>query len=124
MGDVSCHGGAAVSDDLKSAENTKPCAYCGSTISAKAVLCPVCKSYQSAWKTNVVYIAGIVGLITLIGSAITYIISALPNIHKILFWHDEIKAWKFSTFYDANFTSVVSNIGDGPVILSQIEVFY
>jgi hypothetical protein len=72
-----------VSDDTESVENTKPCAYCGSTMSASAILCPVCKSYQSVWRTAVVYVAGIAGLIGLIGSAIAYVITELPTIYRV-----------------------------------------
>lgn len=96
----SSYGGCAlrretVLDDLRSVENPKPCAYCGSPITVKAILCPVCKSYQSPWRTALIYIAGIAGLIGIMGSAFAYIISEVPSIHKIIAWHDDIKIWNF-----------------------------
>lgn len=115
-----------MSDNPTSEENTKPCAYCGSMMSATATLCPVCKSYQSVWRTAVVYVAGIAGLIGLIGSAIAYIIGELPTIHKVIAWQDRVQLWDFRSVINSldDFNIAISNIGDGPVILSSIIVYY
>jgi hypothetical protein len=113
-----------VSDEVATVENTKPCAYCGSSISVRASLCPVCKSYQSSWRNVVIYIAGIAGLIGLLGSAAVYIISEVPNISKVLMWHDQIKLWEFSARYHPNFSLNLSNVGDGPIIVSTILIYW
>jgi hypothetical protein len=113
-----------MSDDLKAGGNTKPCAYCGSTMSATAILCPVCKSYQSSWRTFVVYVAGIAGLLGLIGSASVYIISEVPNIYRVLAWRDQIKIWEFRALDYEDFEIFASNTGDGPVVLSSLIIYY
>ncbi|MGA8596990.1 MAG: hypothetical protein WB676_19945, partial [Bryobacteraceae bacterium] len=74
--------------------------------------------------TAVVYIAGIAGLIGLLGSAAAYIISETPNIYKLLMWNDEIKIWEFSARYYPNYTLSLSNVGDGPIIISTILLFW
>jgi hypothetical protein len=80
-------------DDNKSTGSTKPCAYCGSPMSIKASLCPVCRSYQSAWRTAIIYVAGIAGLISLVASAGAFIIGKIPDLYKQLAWKDQVKVF-------------------------------
>jgi hypothetical protein len=95
-------------------------------MSATAILCPVCKSYKSSWRTAVVYVAGIAGLIGLLGSAGAYIINQIPNIYKIIAWEDKIKIWEFTAneHVAGDFTISASNVGDGPIILSSVILYY
>jgi RNA polymerase subunit RPABC4/transcription elongation factor Spt4 len=109
-------------DDLKPAENTKTCVYCGSSMSVGARLCPICGSYQSAWRSAVIYVAGITGLISLIASAFTFTISKIPDLRKMFNWTDHVTVWNFDTGLYPNFSITLSNTGDGPVIVSQIFV--
>lgn len=113
-----------MSNDSASVKNTKPCAYCGSPILISATLCPICKAYQSKLRNVVLYIAGIAGLIGLLGSAFVYIVSEIPNIYKILMWRDQIKLWEFSARYYPNFSLSLSNVGDGPIIVSSILIYW
>ena len=100
-----------MSGNAEPAENTKRCAYCGSPIYVEAILCPVCKSYQSSWRTAVVYIAGIAGLLGLIGSAAVFIINALPNVYKVVAWRDQVKIWHFEAGISPHFGVTMSNTG-------------
>jgi hypothetical protein len=114
-----------MSEELKSPENsTKPCIYCGSSIPLSAKLCSVCKSYQSKLRNNLVYFAGIAGLISLLGSAFVYIVSELPNLRKVIAWHDQVKIGSFGATDTRNFSIAATNIGDGAVILVSIEVYF
>jgi hypothetical protein len=104
-----------MSEELKSAENTtKACIYCGSAIPLSAKLCPVCKSYQSRLRNNLVYVAGIAGLIGLLGSAFAYVVSELPSVRKVIAWHDEVKVEEFEGFDTKNFSISATNTGDVP----------
>ena len=78
--------------------------------------------YQSAWRTAVLYVAGIAGLIGLVGSAMVFVISNLPEVYKILAWKDRIKIWQFNS-QSQNFHTIISNTGDGPVIVSAIVLY-
>jgi hypothetical protein len=104
-------------------DSTKPCAYCGSPIPRSAILCSVCKSYQSTWRNNFAYWAGFAGLIGLLGSAVAYIISELPSLRKVIAWNDELQVVEFGATDTRNFTVSANNVGDGTVILSSIVIF-
>jgi hypothetical protein len=68
--------------------------------------------------------AGVAGLLGLIGSAIVYTIGELPTVYKVLAWTDRIKVWAFETSTYPNYGVAISNIGDGPIILSHISLYY
>jgi hypothetical protein len=91
-------------------------------MSVGARLCPVCRSYQSAWRTTVIYVAGIAGLISLVASAVTFIVGKIPDVYKMFNWRDQVTVWSFDTGLYPNFSITLSNTGDGPVIASQIFV--
>ncbi len=111
-----------MADDLKASENTKLCVYCGSSMSFGASLCPVCRSYQSAWRTTLIYVAGIAGLISLVASAATFIVGKIPDLYRLFNWRDQVTVWRFDTGLYPKFSITLSNTGDGPVIVSQIFV--
>ena len=109
-----------MSENSKSSRGTKPCSYCGSPMSAEAKLCPVCRSYQSAWRTTVIYMAGIAGLISLVGSAGAFIVGEVPDLWRVLAWKDQVKVFDFETGLYPSFSVSLSNVGDGTVMVSQI----
>lgn len=111
-----------MADVLKSRENTKLCVYCGSSMSVAARLCPVCRSYQSAWRATVIYVAGITGLISLVASACTFVIGKVPDLRKMFNWRDQVTVWSFDTGLYPDFSATLSNTGDGKIIVSQIFV--
>lgn len=108
--------------DPKSSDPTKPCVYCGSSMSVGARLSPVCRSYQSPWRTAVTYIAGIAGLLSLLASALIFVVGKAPDVYKLLHWNDQVLVWSFDTGLYPDFSLTLSNTGDGPVIVSQIFV--
>jgi ribosomal protein L40E len=55
------HGGSA---DIMT--STKSCSYCGSEIPIRATVCPVCKYQQTRWRNNLLFVAGLAGLIALL----------------------------------------------------------
>jgi hypothetical protein len=68
-------------------------------------------------------LAGLVGLIGLLGSAFAYIITEVPELRKVLFWHDEVKIAQFQASVPRfHFAVTASNIGDGNIILMSIIV--
>ncbi len=46
----------------------------------------------------------------------------MPDIYKIVFWKDQIKVFDFETGLYPEFTISLANVGDGPVMISQIFV--
>jgi hypothetical protein len=62
------------------------------------------------------------GLIGLVGSAMVFVVSNLPEVYKILAWKDRIKIWQFDS-QSQNFHTIISNTGDGPVIVSAIVLY-
>ena len=105
------HGSEVTSDQPPTEEETKPCAYCGSAISKRASICPVCKSYQSAFRNVLLYLAGVAGLIGLVGSAFAFIVSDIPNMSKALAWKDQVKVWDFHGQFRPDFEAAISNMG-------------
>jgi hypothetical protein len=111
-----------MSDRSESLGDTRPCAYCGSPISIKAKLCPVCRSYQSGWRAGIIYIAGIAGLVSLVASAGAFVIGKLPELRKDLFWTDQVKVLEFESGLYPDYDVTLSNVGDGAVFVSKISV--
>jgi hypothetical protein len=58
----------------------------------------------------------------LVGSAMVFVVSNLPEVYKILAWKDRIQIWQFDS-QSKNFHTIISNTGDGPVIVSAIVVY-
>jgi hypothetical protein len=59
------------------AAETKPCISCGAALNRSARVCTVCKEYQEGWRNEFKYWAGVAGLLTLVGSGITFSWSAI-----------------------------------------------
>jgi len=109
-------------DGFKSPSSTKACAYCSSSIPIEAKLCPTCRSYQSPWRSAIIYAAGIAGLLSLVGSAGAFIMGKIPDLYKMIAWRDKVKVFDFETGLYPEFTVSLSNIGDGQIMVSQIFI--
>jgi hypothetical protein len=105
-------------------EQAVQCIYCRSQIDSKALLCPVCRSYQSGWRNSMVYLAGLAGLLGLLGTAGVFVASKIPDLYKMMAWTDTVRVWDFESGLYPIFGAKISNVGDGPVLLSKILVRY
>jgi len=94
------------------------CVACKSEIFAGASICPICKSYQSRWKRIVYYCATIAGLITVVFSLLTYMLSTLPEVYKRFFWRDLVEV----TAFDSKGKITIHNSGDGKVFVSHLSL--
>jgi hypothetical protein len=66
----------------------RPCSFCGELIAAGAVLCPKCNSYQRPWRNELKYWSGVVGLVTLVVSGLTFSLDAGRAIYQDMFSSD------------------------------------
>jgi hypothetical protein len=102
----------------ESATHTRTlCVVCKSEICVDAVMCPICKSYQSRWKNRLYYCASIAGIITVVISLLTYVVSTWPEVKKRLFWRDSVEV----TAFDSRGKIIIHNSGDGKVFVSHLS---
>lgn len=97
---------------------TTPCIECFSDIPATARLCVHCDSYQSRWKNRLRYLSTIAGIVTGIGAALVYIVTAAPEIRRALAWSDSVEVLHFTTRKGVS----ILNVGDGAVFVSDISI--
>jgi hypothetical protein len=102
----------------------KNCHYCGSEIAESAVICPACKYHQSTWRNLVLFFAGITGFITLMVSGFTFIADRATELYKNMTWKDDVRVVSLTTALSPNFSVVISNVGSGPVFVSDIVVHW
>jgi hypothetical protein len=101
--------------------DTKSCSYCGSEIPIRAAVCPVCKYQQTRWRNNLLFVAGLAGLITLFVSGLAFTVDRLSLAYKSLVWQDRINVLQFHAVGE-HFDYVIANSGDGPIFVSEIEI--
>lgn len=94
------------------------CVMCKSQIAAGAVICPICKNYQSAWKRKLHYCATMAGIVTVVISLLTYVASTWPEIRKSLLWRDAVEITAFAS----KNSIVLHNSGDGRVFVSHLSL--
>jgi hypothetical protein len=104
----------------KNYQSSNRCQSCGSPIPPDAATCYVCKSNQKAWKNWVVYIGGIAAFLAVLSSGIVYFSSNLTEAIRTFTWKDEVKIGYFTNAG----TTLFSNVGDGDVFLSDIDVYW
>jgi hypothetical protein len=104
--------------------DTKLCRYCASEIAAQAIQCPVCKNYQSAWRNNLLFSAGIAGFVTLAASAIGFTLHQIAETSKQVLWREELNVLELETGPTPYLRTVLSNSGDGPVLATEIIVYW
>jgi hypothetical protein len=103
--------------------NEKSCSYCGSQIPAGATVCSVCKYHQNRWRNNLLFAAGLAGLVGLFGSALTFTIGTSLQLYKSLKWTDRATVLKLRSV--GLFTElVIANSGDGPIFITDVDVGY
>src|SRR5437879_3192862 len=96
------------------------CIACRSELKAGATVCPVCKANQSSWRNTVTFLAGVVGLIALLASAITYVTSIVISAWNEHAWKDDVEVIYFTSVQN----SLIANTGSGGVFVSEIEVYF
>jgi hypothetical protein len=95
---------------------TIPCVICKSEITSGAILCPVCKSYQTTWKRRLQYMATIGGLATVFIAVVTYIATSWSDVRKVFFWRDRVTVTSLDSLSGV---ITFSNTGDGDVFISH-----
>jgi len=109
----------------KGEAKTRDCIYCGSPISSKAVLCPTCKNYQSAWRNHLTFAAGLAGFFTLLAGAALFVGQQAEQAYTSLFWRNTLTVLAFDGGGEDGTSNItVSNSGDGPLLLSRVEVHW
>jgi len=110
-----------MNDKIAQSPATNPiidCVMCKSEIHAGATICPICKSYQTAWKRVLHYCATRAGIIIVVISLLTYVASTGPEIRKTLFWRDRVEI----PALDSKTSIVLHNSGDGRVFVSHLTL--
>jgi len=101
------------------------CRYCGSEISARAVMCPVCKLYQSRWRNNLLFLAGLVGFFGLLASAATFVLDRSLGMWNSFFGGDRIRVLSFhARAASPEYRIVVTSLGPWPVFLYDVTVHW
>lgn len=66
----------------------KSCRYCSVAMPSDARLCKECGSFQDAWRTELKYWSGVVGLVTLVVSGLAFSLEFGARLHERLFGKD------------------------------------
>lgn len=96
----------------------KECIACGEEIPLQATICNHCKSYQTAWKNQLSYFASLIGVLSIVAGAISFVISSIPSIRQVVAWQDEVKILTFSSIKPIS----IVNAGDGEVYVTHINI--
>jgi hypothetical protein len=96
----------------------KTCVACKEHIPAQASVCSHCGSYQAAWKNHLSYLASIVGIVSLVAGAVTLVITSVPELRKLVAWHDEVQLVTFAS----NKSISITNTGDGAVYVTHMRL--
>lgn len=100
-------------------KNEMNCIVCKERISKGAKVCPRCSHYQVEWRNRLKYIAGNIGLITVIVSALVFIFSNTPKVWSIFFPNKSIEILDFSL--DPGNTSIsVYNTSDSTIQIAEV----
>lgn len=94
---------------------TVSCRECGMEILPSARVCGYCECYQTRWRNELRYFANIVGVFTLIGTAVFFSITLAPSLRLALFWTDEVAVLRVD---GGNLT--LANSGDGKVFIYEV----
>src|ERR1700752_2892685 len=105
-------------------EPGKKCRWCAANIPQQALICKECKSDQLLWVYFVRWLAGVSGVLALLGAAITFIATNWGEVSKRLFWRDSISLTHLDVVPDLRFNAVLSNTGDGPVFVSVVTIYW
>lgn len=101
--------------NLKS--NLTECIACKRKLEVGSSLCSRCGSFQVAWKNHLRYWSTTVSLFVFVTTALTYLISTVPEVWKMFTWKDRVEV------LDVMFPGsiVLNNIGDGDVIVREFH---
>lgn len=103
--------------ERSTASRERRCKLCHEVINADAKLCPHCQSYQSRFRNLLVFTAQVLAVVSVIGSAIVFTITAWPELRKQIEWQDDIRLMRVSLVEGIDGV----NVGDGSVFVRQVE---
>lgn len=108
---------------LDTTNDCKGCVYCGTTMALMASICPTCKSYQDRWRNILLFIGAIAGAITLGVGILSFAVNQGVTAFKTAFWRDSLAVLEFEAEGLLSARAIVANKGDGPLLLSVVQVF-
>lgn len=96
----------------------KLCAACQTPLPERATVCSSCKSYQNTAVRRLQQFAAIIGLLSIVGGAVVYMVKEAPAVRRVLFWRDELRLTNFITGDALG----IANLGDGPVYINHYVI--
>ena len=81
-----------------------------------ATLCKTCRSFQRSWKNTLQYFTGLAALTALFALLVTYSVSNLLTVRKMLFGSDKVEALSL----DSSRSMFFANASDGDICLPYI----
>jgi hypothetical protein len=97
----------------------KPCKACGSRIPKQAAVCSVCKSYQSSWKSNLIFFGTLTGLGTFALAAMSLIGKNYIDIEE-RFRHHDMELHHLRTQIYPEVDAVFSNSWPEPIFIDEL----
>jgi hypothetical protein len=94
------------------------CPSCGSPISPRARLCPVCRQYRREWKNWLSFYGSGAGVAAIVASAATFLFSEFVRLHALFDGHDAIRTISFEYPGDLDFV----NTGDHDLVIQSLSV--
>lgn len=97
---------------------TSACSECRENLRAGARVCPHCQNSQTSWRRHSLFAAQIVGVVTVMASLITYLVTAVPNAWDSLFGSEAISVLAFKS----NESLVIFNNGSRAICLTAMDL--
>jgi len=97
--------------------NEVSCIDCQSQIPTKAKKCVKCGAFQNRFKNHLTYFAQVTGFLTIIVSALVFLVNSTPELRKNISWKDTLKVLTLDES-----EVVFSDNGDGDLFIESIEI--
>lgn len=94
------------------------CRHCLSDLIPGASICTVCQQHQRRWRSSIARASELATTISLVGAALTYIVTTLPEVRKLVAWEESVSVLQFSTRKGLS----IANVGDGVVHISHVNL--
>ncbi|MBL0918088.1 MAG: hypothetical protein IBJ14_05260 [Hydrogenophaga sp.] len=102
----------------QNAQLRMPCRHCLQEINAGASICMHCRQHQSRWTSALTVASTAAAAVSVVGAAITYVVSTLPELRKMARWDDSVEVLQFTTRKGLS----IANSGDGPIYVSHLKL--